>query len=75
MHQERQHPGRVIGTELAPRDLAKVATGLGATGYQVHDSGDLEETIRAALESGSPSLVQVMMDREQLSVERRLEGA
>jgi acetolactate synthase-1/2/3 large subunit len=74
MHQERQHPGRVIGTELALRDLAMVASGLGATGYQVHDSGDLEETLRAALESGTPSLVQVMMDREQLSVERRLEG-
>ena len=75
MHQERQHPGRVIGTELGAVDLAKVATGLGATGYVVEDSGDLESTMRAALESGAPSLIQVLMDREQLSVERRLDGS
>ena len=74
MHQERQHPGRVIGTELGSVDLAKVATGLGATGYVVAEPDDLEPTIRAALESGTPSLVQVLMDREQLSVERRLDG-
>jgi acetolactate synthase-1/2/3 large subunit len=75
MHQERQHPGRVIGTELGAVDLAKVATGLGATGYVVDDSRDLESTMRAALESGAPSLIQVLMDREQLSVERRLDGS
>ena len=75
MHQERQHPGRVIGTELGSVDLAKVATGLGATGYLVEGSADLEPTMRVALESDGPALIQVMMDREQLSVERRLDGA
>jgi acetolactate synthase-1/2/3 large subunit len=75
MHQERQHPGRVIGTELGSLDLAKVATGLGAAGYLVEDSGDLEATMRAALASGVPSLIQVRMDREQLSVEKRLDGS
>jgi acetolactate synthase-1/2/3 large subunit len=75
MHQERQHPGRVIGTELGSVDLAKVAMGLGAAGYLVEESGDLEPTMRAALEAGTPALIQVTMDREQLSVERRLDGA
>jgi acetolactate synthase-1/2/3 large subunit len=42
MHQEREYPGRVIGTELGSVDLAKVAQGLGATGFLVEDSGDLD---------------------------------
>jgi acetolactate synthase-1/2/3 large subunit len=71
MHQERQHPGRVIGTELGTVDLATVAAGLGASGHLVDEPGDLEATVRHALESGTPSLIQVRMDREQLSVERR----
>ena len=76
MHQERQHPGRVIGTELGATDLSLVARGgLGADGCVVDDGDELEAALRAALTSGRLTVVQVRMDREQLSVQVRLDAA
>lgn len=72
MHQEAQYPGRVVGTELGTTDLSLVARGLGADGYLVEESSDFEPALRAALQSGSASVIQVRMDREQLSVQKRL---
>jgi acetolactate synthase-1/2/3 large subunit len=75
MHQEAQFPGRVIATELGQTDLSQVARGLGVQGYLVRETGEFEPAIRAALGSGEPSLIQVRMDRDQLSVARRLKNA
>jgi acetolactate synthase I/II/III large subunit len=72
MHQEAQHPGRVIGTELGTTDLSMVARGLGVDGYLVSEGDDFEPTLRAALEADTPSVIHVRMDREQLSVQARL---
>jgi acetolactate synthase-1/2/3 large subunit len=75
MHQERQHPGRVIGTELGLLDLALVARGLGAVGYVVEEPGALAPALSGALESEAPALIQVRMDRAQLSVETRIDAS
>jgi acetolactate synthase-1/2/3 large subunit len=75
MHQEAQFPGRVIATELGRTDLSLLARGLGVDGYLVEESGDFEPALRAALASGSPSVIQVRMDRDQLSVQKRLTAA
>jgi acetolactate synthase I/II/III large subunit len=72
MHQEAQFPGRVIATDLGSTDLAAVARGLGADGYLVEDNADFEQALGSALSSGGPSVIQVRMDREQLSVVKRL---
>jgi acetolactate synthase-1/2/3 large subunit len=72
MHQETQFPGRVIATELGSTDLASVARGLGLDGYLVQDGSEFEPALRAALNSGGPSVIQVRMDRDQLSVAKRL---
>jgi acetolactate synthase I/II/III large subunit len=72
MHQEALYPGRVIATELGTTDLAVLARGLGVDGYLVQDSSMFEPTLRAALNSGGPSVIQVRMDRDQLSVQKRL---
>ena len=72
MHQEAQFPGRVIATELGVTDLAAVARGLGVGGYLVQEGGDFEPALRSALSSGGPSVIQVRMDRDQLSVTKRL---
>jgi acetolactate synthase I/II/III large subunit len=74
MHQEAQFPGRVIATELGRTDLAAVARGLGLDGYLVQDSSDFEPALRSALNSGGPSVIQVRMDRDQLSVAKRLKA-
>jgi acetolactate synthase I/II/III large subunit len=75
MHQEVQFPGRVIATELGMTDLSLVARGLGVDGYLVQESSDFEPALRAALSSGGPVVIQVRMDRDQLSVQRRLPAA
>ncbi len=72
MHQEAQFPGRVIATDLGVTDLSAVARGLGADGYLVDDSSDFGPALQAALASGAPSVIQVRMDRDQLSVQKRL---
>ena len=72
MHQEAQYPGRVIATELGATDLSLVARGLGLNGHLVTESEDFEPALRASLQSGSPSVIQVRVDREQLSVGKRL---
>jgi acetolactate synthase-1/2/3 large subunit len=75
MHQEAQFPGRVIATELGPTDLSLVARGLGVAGYLVTESSDFEPALQEALQSGAPAVIQVRMDRDQLSVQKRLPAA
>jgi acetolactate synthase-1/2/3 large subunit len=72
MHQESEHPGRVIGTELSTPDLAAVAKAFGADGWSVHDNSQLEPALRKALASEKPSVLHVFMDRGQLSVDKRV---
>ncbi|MBO0691983.1 MAG: hypothetical protein J2P58_03705, partial [Acidimicrobiaceae bacterium] len=72
MHQERSHPGRVIGTELGTTDLSLVARGLGATGYFVDDVATFDEALHQALATPGPTVIHARMDRDQLSVEGRL---
>lgn len=72
MHQERAHPGRVIGTELGATDLAEVARGLGAAGHLVDDVSGFDDALHQALARPGPTVIHARMDRGQLSVETRL---
>jgi acetolactate synthase I/II/III large subunit len=74
MHQERAHPGRVIGTELGSTDLSAVARGLGAAGFLVTDAAEFDDALARALADPGPTVIQARMDRGQLSVEGRLPG-
>jgi acetolactate synthase-1/2/3 large subunit len=73
MHQERAHPGRVIGTDLSTPDLDAVAKAFGAEGWSVHDNDQLEPALRKALTSEKPCVIHVRMDPGQLSVEQRVD--
>jgi acetolactate synthase-1/2/3 large subunit len=72
MHQEREHPGRTIGTELGTPDLAAVAKAFGATGWTVTDDSQLAPALHEALATPGPALLHLQMDRDQLSVDTRL---
>ncbi len=72
MHQEREHPGRPVGTELTTPDLAGVARAFGAAGWRVAENEDFGPALAEALVSRLPAVVHVLMDREQLSVDQRL---
>lgn len=72
MHQEREHPGRVMGTDLTTPDLAAVADAFGARGFRVTADDDMDHVLQSALAHRGPSLVHVHTDQAQLSVDRRL---
>jgi acetolactate synthase I/II/III large subunit len=72
MHQERQFPGRVIGTDLVNPDFPALAQSYGGFGEQVERTGDFEAAFERALGSGLPALLELPVDPEQISPRVRL---
>ena len=56
------------GTGLENPDFSQVAQALGIKGYRVTDSGDLEKTLRDAFAHDGPALVDVVTDRQELTI-------
>jgi acetolactate synthase-1/2/3 large subunit len=67
MHQERHHPGRVVGTELANPDFVAYARAFGAYAALVERSRDLAPAFEAALGEGRPALLELRVDREAIT--------
>lgn len=72
MHQEREYPGRVSGTDLGPVDFALFARSLGARGERVANNRDFAPALERALVAGGPALIEVVADPELLSVSATL---
>jgi acetolactate synthase-1/2/3 large subunit len=68
MHQEKDHPGRPIGTRLGPVDFAALAESLGARGMTITDNADVGEAIDDAARSDRPTVVHMRVDPDQLFV-------
>lgn len=67
MHQERQFPGRVIGTDLENPDFVALARAYGAHGERVERTADFEVAFERALASGRPSVLELPVDPERIS--------
>jgi acetolactate synthase-1/2/3 large subunit len=67
MHQERQYPGRVIGTDLENPDFVELARAYGAHGERVERTVELEGAYERALASGKPAVVELVVDPERIS--------
>jgi acetolactate synthase-1/2/3 large subunit len=67
MHQERQFPGRVVGTDLANPDFAAYAEAFGAYGEVVEETEELEEAFERALTAGRPALLELRVDPERIT--------
>ena len=72
MHQERQFPGRVIGTDLENPDFPALAQAYGAHGERIRRTEDFEGAFERALRSGKPSVVELPVDPERISPRVRL---
>ena len=72
MHQEREYPGRVSGTDLSNPDFAKLAESYGAFGIKVGRTEDFEPAFEAAVNSGKPSLIEIALDPEAITPTRTL---
>ncbi len=69
LQQERHHPGRVVGTELATPDLARVAEAFGARGFRVSEEAQFVPALREALAADVPSVIHVLVDPDQIAVD------
>jgi sulfoacetaldehyde acetyltransferase len=55
---------RFVGTNLANPDFSEVARVMGAEGYRVEHEDEVSDALKAALRSGKPSVVEIMLTQE-----------
>jgi acetolactate synthase I/II/III large subunit len=72
MHQERQFPGRVVGTDLVNPDFPALAQAYGAHGERVARTEDFEAAFERALASRRPAVLELPIDPERISPRVRL---
>ena len=67
MHQERQFPGRVVGTDLANPDFAAYARAFGAYGETVTETSAFPDAFERALGAGTSALLELRIDAEAIN--------
>ncbi|RZI43563.1 thiamine pyrophosphate-binding protein [Herbaspirillum sp. HC18] len=71
MHQEREYPARVSGTQLQNPDFAALACAYGAFGEAVDTTGQFREALARALShiaaTGLPALIELRYDAELIT--------
>jgi len=72
MHQERQFPGRVIGTDLDNPDFPALARAYGTHSERIARTEDFADAFERALASGKPSVLELIVDPERISPRVRL---
>jgi acetolactate synthase-1/2/3 large subunit len=68
MHQEREYPERIAGTMLSNPNFAELAKLFGGYGEQVDSHEGFADALKRAIESGKPSIIEVAINPEQISV-------
>jgi acetolactate synthase-1/2/3 large subunit len=64
MHQEREYPGRVSGSDLFNPDFAALARAYGWHGEMVSATADFEPALQRCLEAGRPALIHLKLDTD-----------
>ena len=64
MHQEREYPGRVSGSDLFNPDFAALALAYGWRAARVNETAQFEPAFAAALAANKPTLIHVKLDAE-----------
>lgn len=67
MHQERDYPGRVSGTELINPDFAALARAHGGHGETIERTADFPDAFRRAQASGRLALIELRIDPEAIT--------
>jgi len=62
MHQEREYPHRVIGTDMINPDFVALARAYGAHGELVVKTDDFEAAFERSQAAGKPALIEVRLD-------------
>jgi acetolactate synthase-1/2/3 large subunit len=64
MHQEREYPGRVSGSDLFNPDFAALARAFGWHGEFIDHTEAFEPALQRALQRGTPTLLHLKLDTE-----------
>jgi acetolactate synthase-1/2/3 large subunit len=72
MHQEREYPGRVSGTDLTNPDFSAFARAYGGHGELVEKTEDFASAFERARQSGKPSIIEIRLDPEAITPTRTL---
>jgi acetolactate synthase I/II/III large subunit len=67
MHQERDYPGHVIGTDLKNPDFMALAQAYGAEGFRVNATEEFAPAFEAALRARAPALIHIKLDPDAIS--------
>jgi acetolactate synthase-1/2/3 large subunit len=67
MHQEREYPARISGTELKNPDFAALARAYGAFGETVETTEAFAPALSRAMGSGKPALIELRLDPEAIT--------
>jgi len=72
MHQEREYPGRTVGTSLTNPDFAAYATSFGAHAERVERADEFAPALERALAAGRPALLHLLVDPEAITPQATL---
>ncbi len=72
MHQEREYPGRVSGTDLVNPDFNAFAKAYGGHGETVERTQDFAAAFERARSSGKPAIIEVKLAPEAITPTRTL---
>lgn len=72
MHQEREYPGRVIGTDLHNPDFVAFAHAFGVFAERVGRTEEFAGALERALASRGPALIEVVVDPEAITTRTTL---
>ena len=72
MHQERDYPGRVSGSDLFNPDFAALARAYGWQAERVERTADFEPAFARALAAGKPSLIHLKLDTDVITTRTTL---
>jgi len=67
MHQEREYPGRVYGTELKNPDFAAYARAFGGHGETVERTEDFAPAFERSSKAGKPALIELSIDPDAIT--------
>lgn len=75
MHQERNHPGRVLATGLVNPDFVAYAASFGIAGEQIDSTEAFEPALERARKTKGGYLIEIVVDPEALTPSQSLSAA
>ena len=73
MHQERNYPHRVVGTDLKNPDFAAYATAFGGHGETVRTTAEFVPAFQRAQASGKPAIIHCYIDPQAITPAKTLD--